>query len=242
MLTRCPQCQAVHPLDVDRPSGDRGVATCAACGASFDAYAHLADASRLGPAIDETAADAAEGQGELFGPPPKPRVAVPSFAQVRGRLPRPRQWRWWLAGAGLLLLLLAIYPVADRERLARDANWRPFEQRLCAVLRCRIAPWHEPSAFEITARDVRAHPSAPGALLITVSFRNDAAFAQALPLLEMTMSDLDGRDVGMRRFRPAEYLGGAARPSLVSPGQSVDATLEVMEPGPDAVAFKFDFR
>ena len=242
MQTRCPQCQAVHPLEADRPAGDLGGFTCAECGAKFDAYAHLTDAAPESDAADAPSDDDSDDQGELFGPRPKPQSAVPRFAQARIRIPRPPQWRWWLASAVLLVLLVAIYPIADRERLARDPAWRPFLQRACGFLHCSLSPWREPSAFEFLAREVNPHPSAKGALLITVAFRNNAAFAQPWPLIELTLSDINGRDLAMRRFRPREYLPGNAKPTLIAPGQSANATLEVMDPGRDAVAFAFEFR
>ena len=242
MQTRRPQCQTVHPLEADRPVGDLGGFTCAECGAKFDAYAHLTDAAPASDAADAPSDNDSDDQGELFGPRPKPQSAVPRFAQARLRIPRPPQWRWWLASTGLLLALAAIYPIADREELARNPDWRPFVQQICSALGCRISPWREPSAFKVIASDVHLHPSATGALLITVSFRNDAAFAQALPLLELTISDLDGRDVGMRRFRPQEYLGGATKATMIAPGQSANATLEVIDPGRDAVTYAFEFR
>jgi hypothetical protein len=242
MQTRCPQCQTVHPLEADRPIGDLGAFACNECGAKFDAYAHLTDIAPANDAVDADSDDDSDDQGELFGPRPKPQSAVPRFAQTRIRIPHPPQWRWWLAGAGLLLLLAAIYPIADRERLARDASWRPFVQRVCGVLGCRISPWREPLAFTVIASDVRAHPSVKGTLLVTVTFRNDAAFAQAWPLLELTMSDLDGRDIGMRRFRPQEYLGGATKAKLIAPGQSASATLEIVDPGLNTPSWNIEFR
>jgi hypothetical protein len=243
MQTRCPQCLAVHPLEADRAEGEDGSFHCPACGANFDAYAHLTDAEPDADAAEIEAEEPLEEQGELFGPRPRPPPpAAPSFARARIRLRRPPQWRWWLAGLGLLILLLAIYPIADRDRLARDADWRPTLQRVCGTLGCTLQPWHELSAFEVTARDVRLHPSVKGALLVTVTFRNNAVFAQEWPLLELTMSDLNGRDLGMRRFRPQEYLGNATKATLIAPGQSANATLEVVSPGRDAVAFAFEFR
>ena len=243
MQTRCPQCLAVHPLEADRAEGDDGSFHCPGCGATFDAYAHLTDAEPAGDADEVAFDEPPEDQGELFGPRPRPPPpAAPSFVRRGIRIPRPPQWRWWLASIGLLIVLLAIYPIADRERLARDASWRPALQRVCGTLGCRISPWRELTAFEVTAREVSPHPSAKGALLITVTFRNNAAFAQAWPLLELTMSDLNGRDIGMRRFRPSEYLGNASKPALLASGQSANATLEVVDPGRDAVAFKLEFR
>ncbi len=255
MQTRCPQCQAVQPLEADRAEGGDGDVVCADCGNPFDALAHLtaaepAVAEQLAPQelasaeepLDET--DAAPiDQGELFGAPPRSRATtLPGFARQRVRLPRPRQLKWWLVGFALLIALLALIPIADRAQLASDPRWRPSVQSLCDIVHCSLPPWRELTAFEVTGRDVRPHPSVPNALLISASFRNNARFAQAWPLLELRMSDLNGRDIGLRRFRVAEYLGSAPPTRLIAAGQRVDAVLELVDPGHDAVAFAFDFR
>ncbi|HEY2344614.1 MAG TPA: zinc-ribbon and DUF3426 domain-containing protein [Xanthomonadaceae bacterium] len=240
MQTRCPQCQTVSALEADRPDDKAGQFACPACGTLFDAYAHITDAApddaaKAGPGVDRD-------QGDLFATRARPVVpsSVPRFARERVRISKPAQWRWWLAGLFLLALLLAIVPIADRDELARDPDWRPRVEALCNVVGCRLAPWSEPTAFEVTAREFNPHPTVKGARLITVSFRNNARFAQTWPLLELTASDLNGRVVGLRRFRAQEYLGGAPEATLLQPGQSASATLEVVDP--DAVSWDIEFR
>jgi hypothetical protein len=243
MQTRCPQCQTVFLLEADRPKGDVAAFACLSCGATFDAYAHLTEAAPGATSLvstNDAPAKPVDDQGELFG---RPRHAhAPRFARTRIHIARPPQWHWWLAGFALLVLLLATYPIADRQRLARDAGWRPALQSLCNTVGCTLPSWSDTTAFEVTARDVRPHPSAKGALLITVSFRNNAQFAQDWPMLELSMSDLNGREIGMRRFRVQEYLGSAPKTPQIAAGQSANATLEVVDPGRDAVAYNFEFR
>jgi len=238
MQTRCPQCRTVSALEADRPKDAGGLFVCPSCGTPFDAYAHITDA----PPDDAAAQAANRDQGDLFATRARPVVpsSVPRFARERVRISKPAQWRWWLASFFLLALLLAIVPIADRDELARDPDWRPRVQALCDAVGCRLAPWSEPTAFEVVAREFNPHPSVKGARLITVSFRNNARFAQAWPLLELTASDLNGRVVGLRRFRAQEYLGGAPQAALLQPGQSASATLEVIDP--DAVSWDIEFR
>ena len=168
---------------------------------------------------------------------------VPQFTQAA---PKPlRDWLrlgGWLAVPVLVATLILQVLLADRARLAADANWRPRMALLCRVLRCQLPPWHEPSAFHITARELRPHPSARGVLLVTTSFRNDAAFAQAWPQLQLSLANLDGEALGLRRFAPREYLGGEPASALIGPGQSASATLEVLDPGKRAVSFEFEFH
>jgi hypothetical protein len=56
----------------------------------------------------------------------------------------------------------------------------------------------------------------------------------------LTLSDMDGRQVGLRAFTPAEYRsqGDAGH---IAPGQSATIQLDVVEPAQRVVAFTFDF-
>jgi len=142
----------------------------------------------------------------------------------------------------LLLLMLALIPLADRARLAADPDWRPKLESMCGVLHCTLPPWRELKTFEFVGSDSEPHPSVRKARVITANFRNDARFAQAWPLLELRISDLDGRDIALRRFRPQEYLGGMPPSATIQPGQTVNAKLEVVDPGRDMVSYAFDVR
>jgi len=167
-----------------------------------------------------------------------PRFAVSDAPVPRRRLP----WRWWLAVAGLALALVLQLMLADRARLAADAAWRPRLETLCGLLGCDLPPWQEPGAFRVTSREVRRHPDDPRALLVTTSFRNDARWPQPWPVMEVALHDIDGQALGLRRFRPHEYLGAPPARPLIAPGQSASATLEILDPGQRAVAFTFDFH
>ncbi len=171
-------------------------------------------------------------------PPRAPRFAVSDTPAPA----RPLPWGWWVVALALAAALLLQIVLADRARLAGDADWRPRLEAVCGVLRCSLPPWREPDAFRVTSREVRPHPTASGALLVTTSFRNDARWPQAWPLMEVALHDLDGQALGLRRFAPAEYLGSPPASPLIAPGQSAIATLEILDPGKRAVAFTFDFH
>lgn len=167
----------------------------------------------------------------------------PDFAQPDKR-PQPTHGsRWlWLAVPALTLSLFLQIAIADRARLAADPVWRPRIIALCDVLRCEVPSWREPEALHIISREIRPHPSAPGVLLVTATFRNDAAFAQAWPQLQLSLTNLDGDSFGLRRFAPREYLGSDPATPLIGAGQSATITLEIVDPGRRAVAFGFEFR
>ena len=157
-------------------------------------------------------------------------------------LPPPRSARDWLVISSLATVLLLQIAVADREQLGQRAAYRPALSVLCRLLHCRLAPWHEPTAFTMLQRDIRVLPSQPGILAIQVTFRNDARWPQAWPILALRLSDADGRLIGAQRFMPEQYLGRsvAADPLLLT-GQSAHCRFYIREPASNTAAFAFDF-
>ena len=169
---------------------------------------------------------------------------APSFTRqsASGRVhPRTSKWQW-AALVGLSLLLVIQVLIADRARLAEDAGWRPVVAGLCGLVGCTLPPWHQPGALAMLSRDVRPIAGTPGGLGVRATFRNDARWAQAWPVLLLSLSDADGHVLGARAFAPEEYLDAAATQTELAPGQSARISLEIHEPGPDVVAFSFDFR
>jgi hypothetical protein len=177
-------------------------------------------------------------------PSPAMQPLGPSFTRQRAQPSIPaRTARWqWAALLVLTVLLAAQVLVADRARLAADANWRPVLSSLCGVLGCSLPAWHQPGAFVMLSRDVSPIPETRGGLNVQATFRNDAHWPQAWPVLLLSLSDADGRVLGSRAFTPKEYLGAAATQTELAPGQSAQIALKLYEPNPDAVAFSFDFR
>ncbi|WMJ70707.1 DUF3426 domain-containing protein [Stenotrophomonas sp. 24(2023)] len=170
---------------------------------------------------------------------------TPSFlARPAARLRAPR-WQWGLVGALAALLVLQII-LADRARWAADAGSRPWVAALCGVLRCSLPPWHEPSAFTMTSREIRPLPGHAGVLQVRASIRNDARWAQGWPKLRLSLSDADGRVIGVGVFTPAHYLGkadatGTPEHGTLEPGQSARIAFRVREPAASTDAFTFEF-
>ena len=170
--------------------------------------------------------------------------ALPRFTQTTAANTTDRpigKWQFALVAALGLLLGLQIL-IADRERLAADEDWRPLITRLCGVVGCSVPTWHQPGAFSMLNRDVRPIANLPGILEAQATFRNDAAWPQAWPLLLLSLSDADGRVVGTRQFTPAEYLGKDIPKAGLAPGQSAQVSFRLREPDAGVVAFSFDFR
>jgi hypothetical protein len=179
-------------------------------------------------------------------PRPAPRgKATPSFVRTpvaATGIDSRRNWRTPAAIVALVLLLSLQLLLADRAQLAASARWRPLVSALCGALQCSVPAWHEPGAFTLLHRDVRPHPTLPGVLHVSATFRNDARWPQPWPALLLTLSDIDGRSVGARAFAPRDYLGDTPTRSGLASGQSATVAMDIVEPAPRIVAFTFDFH
>lgn len=235
-----PVAPSVSPASANvKPAEDEGDAVHAAPDAG-DLEA-LPPASATDPALaPATAATPATAPTS-----PVSAAAAPSFLHgPRERRPVLRAAPWqWIALAGLGLLLALQILIADRQRLGTDARWRPWVAGVCQVLRCSVPAWREPAAFTMLSREVRPLPGHAGTLQVQATFRNDARWAQAWPLLQLSLADADGRTIGSRVLRPQEYLG-RARPdsATLAPGQSAQIAFQVREPAAETAAFSFDFH
>lgn len=237
MFTLCPRCRTAYQPTPSQLAQARGRLHCVVCASEFDALEFLSErpqgSQSVRPAqLPDT--DARVEQGDLFA------IDDPDFS--RPKRTGPRQWPWWVVCCLLTLGLLLQIGLAERERLAQHAELRPALTSLSALLGLPIEASSDTGQLRLLARDVRPHPSVPEALLVSASFRNDAAVSQAWPLLELALSDIDGKPLALRRFRPEEYMGVPPEQSMLAPGQSVAATLELEDPGKDAIAFAFEFR
>jgi predicted Zn finger-like uncharacterized protein len=243
MQTQCPHCATVHPIASEQFLQAGGRVRCGVCDREFDALERLRHDPPDEVEVPRLDAELAARQGDLFASPPAlggGAGALPSFVRPRPALQLGSDGLWWLGCAGLLLLLALQIVLAERHRLGTDPAWRGPLETLCATLGCRMPAWREPQAYTLLSREVGPHPSAPEALLVVASLRNDARWAQPLPLVELTLTDIDGKVMAMRRFTPAEYHGGSA--GLLAPGQTAHLQLELADPDRRALAFAFEFR
>lgn len=141
----------------------------------------------------------------------------------------------------LALALLLQIAVAERERLAHNAFWRPAVERLCLLTSCRLSAWRQPDAFTPVQQAVAADPRQAGVLRVQLGFRNDAARPQPWPQIEIALTGIEGETVGLRRFAPAEYLN-AGQAAEIQPGQTVSVEIALQETSGKAAGFAFDFR
>lgn len=262
MYTQCPECLTVYALDAATLAQGHGSVRCGHCTMIFDSLPSLSETLPPEPftglPVQPPAPEPPQlvqpvfrphpdyvGDNEAEASPPVsgPVIAPPAFART-GRTRRPGHRGRWLAGCAVLSLLLAAQLAwAKRAVLADNPETRPLLARACATLSCTLPPIKDLSELTLLSRDIRPHPSVPGALIISATIRNDADFTQPYPLIRIALSDLDENKIAMRRFRPAEYVSDAkTRAAGLAPGATIAVAFEVEDPGRNAVAFEFGFE
>ncbi|MEW5943980.1 MAG: DUF3426 domain-containing protein [Pseudomonadota bacterium] len=156
-----------------------------------------------------------------------PEESVPAGRQPGGKKRR-RVWPW-LAGAMLLLVLLAgqaAYFFRD-QLAAYNPQWKPTLQQSCAAFGCRIGLLREADLLGIESSDLRADPARPSLVVLTATLRNRAPFPQAYPLLELTLTDAKDKVVARRILTPAEYAPQADAAAGFPPRSELAVKLHV---------------
>jgi predicted Zn finger-like uncharacterized protein len=270
MYTQCPDCLTVFSLDAETLTQAGGEVQCGHCDQIFHALANLAQELPPEPFSQLPAHEHASIPPRLelavYRPRPEPSavlaaddaaeedfsalVFAPRFArnawqQDKDAAARSYERRWpWLVVCILLVLLLGGQIAwVQRSALLSDPGIGAWLRASCDVIGCQLPLVRDVDQLQLVARDVEAHPSVPGALMISATLRNDAAFAQPYPVVTLVLSDAQGHHMAMRRLRPAEYLNDAeALRSGLPPGASAALVIEAEDPGHGAVAFDFGFE
>jgi predicted Zn finger-like uncharacterized protein len=153
-----------------------------------------------------------------------------------------RPFALWLSGAIAAGLLLCAQIVHQNREWFVGNSRGPLGAAVSALYGAIGSPLPTPSnlaAYQLRQWGVAGDPDANGTLRLRASILNAAAQLQPYPLLRVTLADRFGKSIGRRDFEPSEYMG---RPTarLLAPGERVDATLEILDPGKNAEGFEID--
>lgn len=207
MVTRCPACATAFRVTEPQLRARAGRVRCGRCGALFDALAALSPdpASRPGrqdaeaPPISASMAVLLDKERDLsfdFGP------------QSRRRPSR----LWWLASAFLALALAAQGGYRYRGEIALLLpEAKPLFQRICAELGCDVPLPRRAELLSIESSDLQADGTRPSVMVLTATLRNRAAFVQAFPALELSLTNAQGQTVARRVLAPKDYAPQGTR-------------------------------
>ncbi len=119
---------------------------------------------------------------------------------------------------------------------------QPLLERFCEAVSCHYSGPRDTKKIQLISRDVRLHPKAKKALLISAAMINNANFAQPYPDIHVRLSDISGNVVAERIFNAKTYMGKLSNPFLLMKSKTpVHINFEVVDPGKDAINFEFTF-
>jgi hypothetical protein len=147
---------------------------------------------------------------------------------------RLKPWVWASLSAVLALTLLAQAAWFLRDTLVSQApQLRPLLEQACARLGCTLELPKNAAQLQIIGSDLQTE--ANGRLILVLTLGNRADYAQAWPMLVLTLTDARGQPLTRRSFAPSEYLGDPQRiaaglPPLSEQALSLPLSVSGMRP------------
>ncbi len=222
--------------DAERPASPTATGTDAAAEPTGHGDAHDAARSPAWSAATPRSAglDVADNVRQaMLAAYKKPLPSLPATA------PPLLPFRAWLGAAIVLGCVLIVQVVlGNRDWLAAHSTGAGVTS-LFSLVGVPVSPQANLSVYQLRQWGVSSDPDSPGKLRVRASILNTAAQLEPYPLLRITLANRFGAHVGARAFEPVEYLGKPAN-RLLSPGERLDATLDILDPGRDAEGFEID--
>lgn len=163
-------------------------------------------------------------------------------APVEFTAKRMRRWyqrRLW-STLSIVMGILLFFQIAyfKFDYFSRVEPYRTAYLFACPLFHCEVPALIDTTQILATNLIVRNHPNVANALMVDAILINNAPFEQPFPDLILSFSKLDETPVATRRFTPKEYLAGElAGMQYIPERQPVHITLEIADPGPDAVNY-----
>lgn len=253
VFTRCPACHTVHPVNASLLAQGRGKYRCSKCNkvafallALFDDWpepgqkpANIGDIPTLGQNLDlkQAAQTRLNPQQADAGDDP----AGPAEPARKGR---PWLRFLWVIGA-IVLGVVILFKWAEfigqpllehakiQDALVKAGLKQPPPREI----------FRDVSLIHLVSRELASHPTRPDMLRLSATIVNRAPRSQPYPGLTVVLFNAAGERLASHEFEPADYLAGGkrARPGM-SPQAYLPLTLELPDPGEQAVGFELEFR
>ncbi len=249
MYTQCSHCKAVFRVTMKELTAAQGLLRCCECDTIFDAMKALSttlpeerDFIKAGlQPLDEEQARPVDTRIRVLptGQKTQPYKAEKS-GPYKSAAPDSRKFLILsLSALALLLLLQLLY--SSRHWLAEQPLTAGLSQKICDTIGCEITVPRDVSKINMLSHNVYSHPNLPNLLIISASIQNNATFEQPYPLLEISFLNSDSEVVALRRFSPAEYIGKERSEALMPTGLPEEFSVNISDPGKEAVRFQFRF-
>lgn len=127
----------------------------------------------------------------------------------------------------LFLSMQSVYFLRG-ELAARLPGLTPALVAYCDLLGCTVPLLQREDLMSIESSDLAASPTQASLITVNVLLLNRAPYVQALPHLQLTLTDGQNKPLARRSFSPAEYLkSGAEVQSGLAAGRELDVGLHL---------------
>lgn len=245
MYTQCSHCRAVFRVTMKELTAAQGLLRCGECDTIFDAMKAL---STTLP--DERLSGLGNGRDLLGESHPLPLNALTEgnsstsrpnkTTSSNRRASRSRKFLYLSLLALCLLLLMQIF-YSYRTKLSEHPSTRVLTQTICSWIACELENVRHLDQIKLLSHTVYTHPNTPNVLIINTSIQNNAAKPQPYPLLEVSFLNQKSEVVALRRFTPEEYLSKEQQGQLMPSKTPKEFSLNIEDPGKDAVRFQLRF-
>jgi predicted Zn finger-like uncharacterized protein len=206
MMTRCPTCSTAFRVTEEQLAAREGQVRCGRCNTLFDAIASLSSDPVTRPPREKPSPPTSGSMAVLLGTE-KDR----SF-DFGPQAPRPASRLWWIGSLLLLLALLVQAGYIYRGEIAvLIPEAKPLLERVCLEFGCDLPLPRRAELLSIESSDLQADGSHPNVMVLTATLRNRAAFVQAFPALELSLTSAQGQTVARRVLLPKDYVAQPAR-------------------------------
>lgn len=202
------------------------------------------------PATDDTIVAPPVQKDNLFDfQPAEPQPLIdqigPAAVEFTPSTPRPQkngasqQLAWAFGCVVVLCGVFGLHLYFNFNQLSRDLAWRPWYEKACSVFKCSLPALVDTS--QIRSRNLTLTEQ-HGNYKVDFLLKNNASFAQPFPMLELSFSDINGKPIARRLFKPNEYVRGELAGAKQMPaGVDIHFSIEVVKPSADAVNYTLNF-
>ena len=171
-----------------------------------------------------------------------PRVQeIPAELLQDDEVPK-RGWSTWVVMLLAVIALPAQVLWFQYDDWVKDDTMRPVYAFICNVAGCELPQRRNVGLIVAKQSVLRDHPDQDGALIFDALLVNHATYAQAFPIVELSLINMDRFVVASGRFKPEEYLAGEAlNAKMMDPRTPIHISLELKKPEQETPNFKIRF-
>jgi predicted Zn finger-like uncharacterized protein len=244
MYTRCPECQTAFRITLAHLKARDGLVRCGRCDSVFRADLHL-----FAPPSGETNHQEQAAESEMYielgsgedERRPEIRADIPIVSDLSLFQPRRRLLSaalWLVALVGLGALLLGQFTYFYRHELAQISAVRPALVQLCEMLRCELASFRAHALPELVQTTIAPHPRYANALRVRATIANRTEEPLTFPLMQVSLTDSDGKVLARRTFTSHEYLEPSFVATELGPHVLAKTLLDVTNPDNKAAGYE----